>query len=302
MFPQIKQIPGEKIRHKNNDEARPLYLSLGLILATITGFARAESYEFDMWLSDLNATKLESGAAFAGMTALGLRSWNWGSSNTFKVNAEGWFGTDTGSGGIDKLGHGFTSYAITNVIANRLLREGRSPQRAGLSAALTAQAIMLYVETFDGFSKDHGFSKEDLAFNAMGSALAYGRTVYPGLSETLDFRMEYLPSGYKGFRPFSDYAGQKFLFALKLGGFRAFSASPLRYVELQAGYYARGFSKPEADDGIGKSRSGFVGVGLNLNELFLGPDKKNDSNLINGGRLFFEHIQLPHTATRTPLP
>ena len=187
------------------------------------------------WGEDIKAAKWESGITLAVITATGLTSWNWGSSNSFNFNPEGWFGEDTGSGGADKLGHAFTSYALTNVVADRLIREGRSPERAALSAALTAQALMLYVEVFDGFSDDHGFAREDVVVNLLGTGLAYARTVNPRLRDTLDFRMEYQSSGYKGFRPFSDYSGQKFLLALKLSGFDAFKNTPLRYLELQTG-------------------------------------------------------------------
>ena len=53
---------------------------------------------------------------------------------------------------------------------------------------------MLYVEVFDGFSSDHGFAREDVAMNLLGTGLAYARIVNPRLRELLDFRMEYQPS------------------------------------------------------------------------------------------------------------
>ena len=251
------------------------------------------------WTEDLSATRWEAAGTFVGVTALGLYSWDWGSGKKFRVNGEGWFGPETGSGGADKLGHAFTSYALTNVLADQLIQKGRSPQRAALNAVLTTQAIMLYVEVFDGFSNDHGFAKEDVVMNLAGSALAYARTVNSDLRDKLDFRLEYQPSGYKGFRPLSDYAGQKYVWALKLGGFDYLRNSPLRYLELQAGYYARGFSKLEKADGLERSRQGFVGIGLNLGDLLFGRKADQDSDLKRAGRLFFEHIQLPSTALRS---
>lgn len=256
-------------------------------------------YGFSTWVEDVKATKWESGAVVAGVTALGLTSWNWGSSKSFRFNPEGWFGEDTGSGGADKLGHAFTSYAITNVLADRLVRQGRSPERAALSAAITTQAVMLYVEAFDGLSDDHGFAREDVVMNLLGTGLAYARTVNPHVRDLLDFRMEYQPSGYKGFRPFSDYSGQKFLLAFKLGGLGALRETPFRFLELQTGYYTRGFSKDERAEGIDRSRHSFVGIGLNLTELLFGRRASQESELKNAGRMFFEHIQIPHTAVRS---
>lgn len=255
-------------------------------------------YDLSSWSEDVKAAQWETGAAFAGVTALGLTSWDWGSSKSFKFNPEGWFGKDTGSGGADKMGHAFTSYALTNVLANRLVREGRSPERAALSAAITTQAIMLYVEVFDGLSNDHGFAREDVVMNLLGTGLAYARTVNPDVRDLVDFRMEYQSSGYKGYRPFSDYSGQKYLLALKLGGFKALRDTPFRYLELQTGYYTRGFSKSERANGLERSRNGFIGVGVNLSELLFGRHASEEPALKNAGRLFFEHIQIPHTAAR----
>ncbi len=250
------------------------------------------------WTEDLSANRWETTGAVAGVTALGLYSWDWGSSKTFKVNDEGWFGEETGSGGADKLGHAFSSYAMTNLLADRLEYKGRSPERAARNAALTTQAVMLYVEIFDGYSGDHGFSKEDMVMNALGSGLAYARATVPGLRELIDFRLEYEASGYKGFRPLSDYSGQKYVLALKLSGIRGLNQSFLRHFELQTGYYTRGFSKEEKADGLTRQRHQFVGIGLNLNQLLFGNRTSRESELRNAGRLFFEHIQVPYTAAR----
>ena len=261
----------------------------------------ANAQESDLWrdwTEDLSANRWETAGAFAGVTALGLYSWDWGSSKTFKVNDEGWFGEETGSGGADKLGHAFSSYAMTNLLADRLESKGRSPERAARNAALTTQAVMLYVEIFDGYSGDHGFSKEDMVMNALGSGLAYARTAVPGLRELIDFRLEYEASGYKGFRPLSDYSGQKYVLALKLSGIRGLNQSFLRHFELQTGYYTRGFSKEEKADGLTRQRHQFVGIGLNLNQLLFGNRTSRESELRNAGRLFFEHIQVPYTAAR----
>lgn len=274
-------------------------LALMFMVAVHASALAQVRYDLSSWGEDVKAAKWETGVAFAGMTALGLNSWDWGSSKSFKSNPEGWFGKDTGSGGADKLGHAFTSYALTNVLANRLLREGRSPERAALSAAITAQAIMLYVEVFDGLSNDHGFAREDVVMNLLGTGLAYARTVSPKVRDLVDFRMEYQASGYKGYRPFSDYSGQKYLAALKLGGFKALRGTPFQYLELQAGYYTRGFSKGEQANGLARSRHGFVGVGVNLSALLFGDRANEEVGLKNAGRLFFEHIQIPHTAART---
>ena len=257
----------------------------------------SQAYSWNAAEEDLKSIKWEAAGTFAGITAIGVKSWKWGSSS-FHFNSEHWFGKQTGSGGTDKLGHAFTSYTLTNAFAERLQAQGRTPERAALSAALLTQALMLYVEIFDGVSGDHGFSKEDFVMNALGTGLAYLRQTHPRIKDLIDYRMEYKPSGYKGFRPLSDYEGQKYLVALKLSGVKSLKDTPLKYVELQAGYYTRGFSKEAKKDGQERKRHGFVGIGVNLSQLVFGSPEPQDKGYEKAGRFFFEHIQLPYTAVR----
>jgi len=274
---------------------------LGLVQAqplSVTPQAGRDPYQLADWRQDVRATAWETGGLFAGATLLGLNSWNWGSSNRFKVNDEGWFRDDTGSGGSDKLGHAFISYAITNVLSDRLVRQNVAPERAALSAFLGTQALMTYVEVFDGYSDDHGFAKEDMAMNLLGSGLAYARAVQPGLRDTLDFRLEYVRSLNRNFRPISDYEGQKYLLALKFSGFDALRRTPLRFFELQTGYYSRGFSKVARESGVIRTRENFVGIGVNVNELLFGQRMPIETEDRNALRLFFEHLQPPGLAAR----
>jgi hypothetical protein len=250
------------------------------------------------WKEDVRATRWETAATVGGLAVQGYSSWDWGSSSRFRSSSEGWFGPETASGGVDKLGHAMASYAMSNLLAEQLIRQGRSPERAALSAVLTTQAIMLYVEVFDGFAKPHGFSREDLVMNMLGSGLSYARTVHPSVRDLVDLRLELKPAENQGFRPLS-ISGHKYLLAFKLAGVSGLNSTPLRYLELQAGYYARGFLKSERDAGFEPTRRVFWGVGLNLGELLFGHKTSAGASGTPAGRLFFEHIQLPSTATRS---
>lgn len=259
-----------------------------------------EPYQWRYALEDAKANKWEGLGAFAGITALGASSWNWGSSD-FHFNNENWFGKNTGSGGSDKLGHAFTSYALTNALAERLQEKGRSPARAAMSAGLMTTALMLYVEAFDGVSGDHGFSYEDVLMNTLGTGFAYLRQTNPRLKSLVDYRMEYKPSGYKGFRPLSDYEGQKYLLALKFSGMKSLKDTPLKYFELQSGYYSRGFSKQARADGKTRTQQGFVGIGVNLTELLFGTYDRDENQYKKWGRFTFEHVQIPYTYVRSTI-
>ena len=255
---------------------------------------REGSYSF---VDNAERAKYETGALVVGIAALGAKSWAWGSSHRFRVNPEGYFGRDTSSGGTDKLGHAFSSYAIDNLLTDAMYFGGSSREDAALTGAALTLGLMTFVEVFDGYSLDHGFSKEDMVLNLTGMGFSYLRNVVPGLRDKVDFRMEYKPSGHKGFRPISDYAGQRYLLAVKLAGFDALRKTPLRYVELQGGYYARGFTPAEA---MPRERTAYLGIGINLGELLFGGRAASTSlySADHLGRAFFEHVQLPGTSYR----
>lgn len=276
------------------------YAAWALAGALAHGQASAQSpYSVDTFWEDTRAVKWETGFLFGGAAYVGAKNWNWGSSHGFKTTSEGWFGMDTESGGADKLGHAYSAYLITNGLAEQLLRQGRAPERAALTGTLITQALLTGIELLDGYSVDQGWSTQDLVMNLLGSGVAYWRHVTPGVRDKLDFRLEYTPSAYKSGDPISDYAGQKYVLALKLSGFAATHDTPWRYLELQTGYYTRGFSREEQLDGVNRMRRGFVGVGLNLSELLFGQRASHEPGLLRGGRFFLEHIQVPSTATRS---
>ena len=252
-----------------------------------------QQYDLTSWVEDVKATGWETAVVFAGVNATGYGSWEWGSSKTFSWKQEGWFEADTYLGGSDKLGHAYSSYALTNLLFDHLVVEGRSPERAVLSAMLTTQAIMTYLELRDGYSGQFGFSPEDIVTNLLGSGFAYLRATRPGLRELIDFRLEYEFSGYEAYKARSNY-----LLALKLNGIESLRNSSLRFMELHLGYYTRGYTSAQREDGFAPSRYIFVGVGLNLSELFLGRRQSQEPPSKRNGRLIFEHIQLPYTAIK----
>ena len=216
------------------------------------------------FLSDVNSLKFEVGAIFTVLSVTGFMDWKWGTAS-FRFNPEGWFGMHTGSGGQDKVGHGFSSYLMTEFFYLRLRDHYGLSRPASLVPPVASFVLMNYVEMFDGFSVDHGYSYEDLTTDSIGITLSFARALYPPLRDVIDFRMEYFPSpGVDGWHALTDYSGQKFLLALKGAGLSMHNRSPLRYTELLVGYYTRGFMDTDAPYYPEKVRRLFVGVGLNL--------------------------------------
>ncbi len=90
----------KRISHMMTRHFLKQYVTLGLLVCAAMVQAQTGSVWSD-WHQGVQATRLETGAAVAGVTALGAYSWDWGSSKKFKTNSEGWFGDSTGSGGAD---------------------------------------------------------------------------------------------------------------------------------------------------------------------------------------------------------
>lgn len=75
----------------------------------------------------------------------------------------------------------------------------------------------------------------------------------------------------------------KYLFALKLNGFKNMQNSMLKHIELLLGYYTRGFSDAEE----AKQRNIFVGVGLNLTDFFRRHSYNKTATILR-------YIQIPY--------
>ncbi|MEM6461316.1 MAG: DUF2279 domain-containing protein [Pseudomonadota bacterium] len=254
-----------------------------------------QDYSFDRFANDVKSIPLELALTYGATIGLGFTEWDWGSSS-FGFKSEGFFGKNTANGGMDKLGHAWSSYVLSDVFARRIRRATGDRHSAAISGALLAMGVQTMVEVFDGFSSSHGFSYEDMVMNAAGATFSYLRQTVPGMDKKIDFRLEYIPSGnVGGFRPHSDYSGQKYLLAFKLSGFEVFEETPLRFLEIHAGYFARGFTAKEASMGISRRRETYIGIGLNLQRILLGDNAENDNVLEDVGRSALQYFQVPYT-------
>ena len=242
------------------------------------------------------------------LVAVGLRDWDWGGSK-FAFIDEGWFASNTRHGGMDKIGHAFSTYVIADLLTDRILANASNPAGAQITGALLAFGIMGAGETVDGFTGKHRFSREDIAANAIGAAFSIFRNSVPGLREKLDFRFMYTPASYEraGITPsefhfIPPYERQRYIMALKGSGFDELKDTPLRYFELQGGFDARGFEDKERQLGYPIERTFYVGVGLNLNEILFGagpfPNLAKSKDTLPGWAIqkTFEYIQVPYTA------
>jgi len=224
---------------------------------------------------------LDLSIATLGITAWGIAQWGW-FTQTPVFKREGWFGADTSSGGADKTGHLYMSYVLSELFLLDFRRHGvKNPER---KAAFSAMAAMTLVELGDATSDKFGASGEDLLADAIGVAASWWLATNPVWDNRIDIRMEYWPSN--GFNlkndAVSDYSGMKHLVALRAEGFDMFRHTPLKWLELQAGYYTRGFRT--FDEQEVPTRHTYIGLGISL-PVLLGK------NSIAGKA--FSYVQLP---------
>jgi hypothetical protein len=116
----------------------------------------------------LYSVRWELAAVGAGLAAAGLRDWDWGNGSEFQTIEEEWFAKNTRHGGMDKIGHAFSTYVIADILTDRIRANASNPVGAPITGALVAFGIMGLGETLDGFTGRHRFSREDIIANGVG--------------------------------------------------------------------------------------------------------------------------------------
>ncbi|QOP42685.1 DUF2279 domain-containing protein [Sulfurimonas sediminis] len=219
------------------------------------------------------------------IAAWGYKYWKWGK-KSFHFQTEPWFEKDSKTGGSDKTGHLYMTYLLSRVLASRMQDRGWSLQKSSLFGALSGMLSMTLLEVGDGTS-NYGFSKEDLAADALGAGLAYLIRAYPRADDFIDIRLEYLPTSdyLKGGDNTTDYSGMKHLVAFKMSGFDSLKNSYWSLLEFQVGYYARGYRSFDTQP---QSQHIYAGVGISLANLA----KRTNINILKN---LFEFYQPGHT-------
>ena len=107
----------------------------------------------------------ESGIYLATMTGLAIL-WYEDLSTPFRFfnDAKQWQG-------IDKLGHGFTAFHLTNGNAMLLEKAGIPRKRAYWTSTAISITAMAGIEVLDGFSPSYGASVPDLMANTVGALM-----------------------------------------------------------------------------------------------------------------------------------
>jgi len=236
-------------------------------------------------------TLLLNAGSMAVIFMYGLSQWDYGKDG-FHFENERWFQRDTKYGGADKLGHLWSSYALSHLYSYVYRKWGYTEKEANLYGALSNLGVQTFMEAADGFSSQE-FSYEDLIMNVAGTGVAYVWGKVPYLAKKIDFRMEYTPGfNSRDFGFSTNYERQRFLIALKADGFNFIKNPCLRYLEFHAGYYARHYKDYKVDSLDDRGRHLYIGIGFNVSKLV--------QKFVNTRVL--DYIQIPYTSARKGFP
>jgi len=218
--------------------------------------------------------------------AFALSAWGWGKSDHFKWANEGWFGQSTYQGGHDKFAHLYSQYFLFRGSYSIFSYTENGGMHKWTYSVLFTTLLGLAIEVGDAYAGDNGFSWRDLIANSVGLATGILLEKFPIIDSFFSISGEYWPTKYFRKRPNmiwmapDDYSGWKFMINIKLAGFKDLGWDTpefTRYIMLDVGYYARGFSKYDDDyhhlylsrhrGTVWRKRYIFFGISLNMMEV-----------------------------------
>lgn len=215
---------------------------------------------------------------------------------SFHFHDEGFFGKDTLNLGVDKITHAFDTYLLADIIHMRLHKKTNASHGDALTASLLATTLMAFNELSDGIEPDSGYSMQDIVMNFAGAGFSYLRNTVPGLKEKVAFKIEIVPNGeIYSYRGAKHYEQQRFMFSFMGAGFEPLRKTPLRFVDVQVGYYASHLWGRGRAEGKEPKRHVFVGLGLNLGELLFANSR---SKVGKAAYTVLDYFQPPYTSIR----
>ena len=229
--------------------------------------------------------------AAGAVTVWGTVFWDYFSSKPV-MGDEGWFGKDTKYGGADKLGHLYSTYLFSLGFSSLYEYWGLNNEDAMIYGPLTAWMAHGVTELGDSFSKSQGFSYEDLVMSTLGATFYYVREKYPSVKKKLDLRLEYIPNFQGDGDVFTQYDSMKYLLALKFSGFESMESNFMKYGELHAGYYTRGYENNANHSQ--KERVFYIGIGINVSEVLASMGWMKTSKIFNYYQLPYTYVPFTH--------
>lgn len=148
---------------------------------------------------------------------------------------------------MDKIGHTYTAYKITEVTHELLNWTGLERKKGLVTSSVTGWGFQATLEMFDAFSADWGFSWSDMLANTAGTGLYMGQELL-WKEQRIIPKFSYSPTKYAQFRPevlgsthperlLKDYNGQTYWLSCSPGAFLKNSSFP-KWLCFSIGYSA----------------------------------------------------------------
>jgi len=178
---------------------------------------------------------------------------------------------------MDKGGHFFSSFYLSDIPARFLKRYNVAEKKAHLIGALSGFLVMLPIEVFDGHSDGYGASLGDLVANAAGPAFFLGQQL-AWKEIRIHPKFSFQRSGYAALRPdllgenllgeiVKDYNGQTYWLSFDVDKFMVFP----RWLNIAAGYGAEemvhGRDRENRDLGFRPYRQFYLAIDFDLSAI-----------------------------------
>ncbi|MBN2039643.1 MAG: DUF2279 domain-containing protein [Spirochaetes bacterium] len=210
------------------------------------------------------------------MLLYGVYLWDWDISKQedFTIKAQTFKGSHAINGAADKWGHMYANYVGMRLFTFLFRATGSSRNRAIIEGAILTDLTSLIGEIGDGFSPNYGFDPYDVLFNQFGIILGAILELSPTLDRIFAMKWEYFPGPRvrnhldktDRWDVSTDYNDSKYILTTKLGGIPYLSLTPLRYFNVDLGYFSRGYRHTE--EYSSRARNIFVGVSVNFTIAF----------------------------------
>ncbi len=246
-----------------------------------------------------NIILAESVLYAGGMTGLGLLWYKDGESQPFQF-----FNDNKQWLQMDKVGHVYTAYHLTDINYQLLRSTGINPQKAMLYSSISSTAMMLPIEIFDGFSTSYGASWGDALANTIGAFLPYQRFLFD--QNYIYPKFSFSPSPYADLRPntlgnnyveqlIKDYNGQTYWLSTDFNIFSKNNKYP-NWLQFSIGYSGNqmvyGSPQDNMENGYIANRQWLMSLDLNLSEIEVEQKWiKIMFNLINKVKIPFPAIE-----------
>lgn len=255
---------------------RLLFVSLLLLLHTTSLHAQSVDSTNTFKPKRFTALATTAGVTYTGSLVLLGSIWYTDQLSTnFKF-----FNDDSEWRGMDKIGHMYTAFHVSNAAVRVLKWTGSSRKKSILFGGFTGAALMIPIEVLDGFSDDYGFSWGDVAANTSGSLLVVTQhLLWDEIRITPKF--SYHETGYADMRPntlgattmqrfIKDYNGQTYWLSFNIASLAHLERFP-KWLNVSVGYGAEemlyALPSENSDHGYHSYAKGLLSLDIDFNRI-----------------------------------